>query len=108
MLGRRLLALLVAVLCIAVRVGVQAGGAHADEIKALGGPALVYRMSSDVVAAIEEPAAPDESSDPPPSWSSLAVVALHGRVWVSSGAAPASERSGDPRASRGPPSLVVA
>jgi hypothetical protein len=107
-LSRRLLALLVAVLCIVVRFGVEAEGPHADEAKALVGPGLVCRMSADAAAGPDGPDLPEGSSELPRAAGSLAHVALHDPWPASSGQVPVLARRGDPKASRGPPSLVVA
>lgn len=107
MLGRRLLALFVAVLCIVARVGLEAGGSSADEAKAFGGPGLVGRTAPDVGAEPEGSDAPDGLVDSSSIPSGLACVAVFG-PWRASGAvSPVHERRGDPKASRGPPSFVV-
>lgn len=108
MLSRRLLALLVAVLCIVVRLGVEAEGPHADEAKALVGPGLVCRMSADAAADPEGPDVPEGLNEAPNAAGSHARVALAEAWRASLGQGPAHERRGDPKASRGPPSLVVA
>jgi hypothetical protein len=107
-LGRRLLALLVAVLCIVVRFGVEAEGPNADEAKALVGPGLVCRISADAGAEPEGPDAPEGLDEPLRTPGSLARVALHDPWRAFRGRTAACERRGDPKASRGPPSLVVA
>ena len=108
MLGRRLLALLVAVLCIVVRFGVEAEGPNADEAKALVGPGLVCRTSADASAEPEGPGALEGLDEPLGTPRSLDRVTLHDPWRAFSGRTSACERRGDPKASRGPPSLVVA
>lgn len=107
MLGRRLLALLVAVLCIVARFGLQGGGSPADEAKALGGPGVVGRTSPDVTSEPEGSDAPDGLVAASSSPSGLACFALRG-PWRTNGlVSPVCQRRGDPKASRGPPSFVV-
>lgn len=107
MLGRRLLALIVAVLCIVVRVGAGAGWAPVDEAKALGGPGLVGRTAPDVASEPEGSDAPDGLIHASSVSGGLASVALLG-PWRASGLPGLTRaRRGDPKASRGPPSFVV-
>jgi hypothetical protein len=106
MLGRRVLALLVAVLCIVARIGAEADGSRADEVEALAGPGLLCRTSPEVNA---EPvgSTPDGLVDSPRPPDTFACIAPRGPVWAPRAVGPAGDRRGDPKASRGPPSLVV-
>jgi hypothetical protein len=107
-LGRRILALLVAVLCIVVRLHVAADGVHAqEEARATAGPGFVCRMSHDGAVGLEGSPAPTASTETPWPWGSFARVALHGSRRGASNEAQARARRGDPKASRGPPSFVV-
>lgn len=105
--ARRLLALLVAVLCIAGWLGVESTVRRADEVSALAGPGVVGRTSPEVDVKPDGPAAPDgvvewtHACDPGP------CVGLHGLQPSSAGAAIVRSRKGQPGAPRGPPLLVV-
>jgi hypothetical protein len=110
MMARRFFALLVAVVCIVTRIGVEASGpsASADEVRALTDQDLVCRMSSDadpVPKPLEESV---ELALPLHVPGSSACLASRGSGWAVKMAPAARERRGDPRASRGPPSSVVA
>jgi hypothetical protein len=106
--GRRLLALLVAVLCIVARLAVEpASASSADEVKALAGPGVVCRTSADAEPEREGPQAPDGADDHGRTPGSFASVALLGPRGAARAVATAGERRGDPKASRGPPSLVM-
>jgi hypothetical protein len=106
MLGRRVLALLVAVLCIVARIGVEADGSPADEVKALAGPGLLCRTSPGATA---EPmgSAPDDLVESLRAPGPFAAIAPRGPSQAPAAVGPAGDRRGDPKASRGPPSLVV-
>jgi hypothetical protein len=112
MVGRRLLALLVAVLCAVLgtvaRLGVLEGGGKspADGVEALAGPGLVCRTSSQAAA---EPvgSAPDDHVDSLRAPGSITCVALIGPWCAPRAVGPARDRRGDPKASRGPPSSLV-
>ena len=107
MLGRRLLVLLVAVLCIVARFGVDGGGSPADEAKALGGPGLVGRTSPNVASEPEGSDSPDGVVDASSAPGGLACFGLRG-PWQASGlVAAVHPHRGDPKASRGPPSFVA-
>jgi len=112
MLGRRLLALLVAVLCIVARFGLDAGvvaespAEPAEGVEALAGPGLLCRTSPDAPA---EPvgSAPDGRVDSQRTPGSSAHITPCGPWQAPRALGPARERRGDPKASRGPPSSVV-
>lgn len=107
MLGRRLLALLVAVLCIVARLGLESeGDSPADGVEALAGPGLVCRTSSQAAA---EPVGsePDDRVDALRAPASFARVPPSGPWQAPRAVGPAHDRRGDPKASRGPPSSLV-
>jgi hypothetical protein len=107
MLGRRLLALVVAVLCIVARLGVEVGGAHDDQVQALASPAVVGRSS---FGAGEEPAGDDAPEGlVHTAHAARALACVTGLApWLGRhGIAPARARGGDPKLPRGPPSFVV-
>ena len=107
MLGRRLLALLVAVLCIVARLGVESGGGSpADGVEALAGPGLVCRTSSQAAA---EPlgSEPDDQVDALRAPSAFSRVTPSGPWQAPRAVTLARDRRGDPKASRGPPSSLV-
>lgn len=106
--ARRLLALLVAVLCIAGWIGVGGSGPRAEEeVSALAGPGLVYRSSADGDVRPEGPPAPDLLDpclrDPVP----LACARVLPPGVTTRAAARVRSRRGNPGAPRGPPLLVV-
>lgn len=107
MLGRRLLALIVAVLCIVARVAVESGGSPVDEAKALGGPGLVGRTAPGSASELEGSDGPDGLVHASGLPGGLASVAQLGPWHASRLLAPTHQRRGDPKASRGPPSFVV-
>lgn len=107
MLGRRLLALVVAVLCIVARLGMETGGTSADEIRAFGGPALLGRTQSAGEVSLEGPEPPDGVPEPSRPPSLVACVAPCGACSAFHASSPARPRGGDPKVSRGPPSRVV-
>ncbi len=115
MLGRRLVAFLVAVLCIAGWVGVRAVDSRADEVAALAGPALVGRQAagsetgnegSECEVDPQGPTPPDALLDAPSALPPVPVLGL-GSSQGQRLAAPALGRRGNPGAPRGPPLLVV-
>lgn len=107
MLGRRVLALLVAVLCIVARVAVEARGPVGHQVEAQAEPGLVGRSSSRLAAEPHGPEAPEGLAAGSHAAGSPARLAVGGPSEGSRGMAVAPARRGDPRASRGPPSFVA-
>jgi hypothetical protein len=106
-LGRRLLALLLAVLCIVGWVGMEPSGSHANEVTALAGPRPVCGTKVGVGEQLEGPAAPDGLVDWIRALGPSARIGVQCPWNASEGAVPVHGRKGDPGAPRGPPSLVL-
>lgn len=107
MVGRRFLALVLAVLCIVGWARVQAAESHADELVVLAATGVVGRTATDPRVQPEGPTLTDAlvgRSDPTlPAVRSI----VGGSGEASDGVAPAPGRKGVPGAPRGPPLLVM-
>lgn len=105
--GRRVLAFVVAVLCIAARMALGAGTSSRHEARTLDEPVLVGRVVPQAAVEPVEPEEPEALSGPAHPSLSSALLAPPEPLRAQPSAARLEARRGDPRASRGPPSVVV-